>query len=108
MTLRQHEPSAHAPCTRMIVEFGGNPFVLEDCEFAAACAVFCACASLARELSRATPRDAAVSVPRNLRRSIFLSSSSSLVAITFREEMNQRYWSLSRSFRIQAVDAICR
>src|SRR5271154_505957 len=74
MTLRQHEPSAHAPCTKIMVEFGGKPLVLEACEFVAACAVFCARASLTREPSRATPRDAAVSAPRNLRRSIFSPS----------------------------------
>src|SRR5580698_34353 len=72
MTLRQHEPSAHAPCTNIMVEFGGNPLVLGACEFAA-CGVFCARTNFVREPSRATPRDPAVSAPRNLRRSIFSS-----------------------------------
>src|SRR5579864_2874682 len=70
MTLRQHDPSAHAPCTKIMVEFGGNPSVLETCEVAAARAVFCARANRVREPSRATLKDAAVSAPRNLRRSI--------------------------------------
>src|ERR1700743_3328624 len=70
MTLRQHEPSAHAPCTKIIVELGRNPFMLEVGEFAAARAEFCALANLATALSRATPRDAAATTPKNFRRSI--------------------------------------
>src|SRR5580658_1415590 len=70
MTLRQQEPSAHAPCTKIIVEFRGNSLILEICEFTAAGGVFCARANLVREPSRAIPRDVAVSAPRNLRRSI--------------------------------------
>src|SRR5580704_15477977 len=73
MTLRQHEPSAHAPCTKITVEFGGNPRVFEACGFAAARVVFCAPANRVREPSRTAPRDATVSAPRNLRRSIFSS-----------------------------------
>src|ERR1700733_1481528 len=73
MTFLQHEPSAHAPCTKTIVEFGENPLVLEVCGFAPAREVFCARANRVREPSRATLKDAAVSAPRNLRRSIFSS-----------------------------------
>src|SRR5580692_9351031 len=99
MTFLQHEPSAHAPCTKTIVEFGGNPLVLEVCGFAAARAVFCARANRVREPSRATPKDAAVSAPRNLRRSMF--SSSHLLSGN-----EQKYSSLSRSFCFQPADAI--
>src|SRR5580700_8499498 len=71
MTFLQHEPSAHAPCTRTIAEFGGNSpgFIWEACE-AAASAPFCTPANLLREPSSAIPRDAAVTVSRNLRRFI--------------------------------------
>src|SRR5580658_2621433 len=77
MTLRQHEPSAHAPCTKIMVEFGGKVLVFN----AEAGAVFCARATLMREPSSATPRDAAVSAPRNLRR--FMSSSWLLARFEF-------------------------
>src|ERR1700722_16500273 len=100
MTLRQHEPSAQAPCTKMMVEFGGNSLVFEACEFVAAWAVFCAFANL-REPSSTAPRDAAVSAPRNLRRSISL-----LVTITFCPEMSTRHSSLSCSFCFQPAEAI--
>ena len=49
MTFRQHEPSAHAPCTKTIDELVGNSLILGACEFAAACEVFCARTNLVRE-----------------------------------------------------------
>jgi hypothetical protein len=111
MTFLQHEPSAHAPRTKTIVEFGGNPLVLEVCRFAAARAVFCARANRVREPSRAIPKDAAVSAPRNLRRSIF---SSLLVAKPFvllsagrrhsrRRSLSSRRKSLPRVSQPQSV-----
>src|ERR1700678_946674 len=76
MMLLQHEPSAHAPWTKITVAFCGNSPVLagRPGKLVASCAVFCARKDSVKEPSSATPRDAAVSAPRKLRR--FISSSS--------------------------------
>src|ERR1700677_891353 len=84
-----------------MAEFGGNRLVSEVCGFAAARPVPCARANRVRAPSRATPKDAAVSAPRNLRRSIF---SSLLVLKPFvllsagRRHSRQRRLSSRRQF----------
>src|ERR1700733_9516072 len=75
MTLLQQEPSAHAPWTKTIVELGGNSLFWAACAevFATFGARYEAPADSANDPPRTSPRDAAVSDPMKLRRSISFS-----------------------------------
>src|SRR5271170_5193488 len=67
--LLQQVPSAHAACTKTIVEFSGNSLLFAACPgtLALARVAFCARPNSAKDPSSTTPRDAAVTAPRNLR-----------------------------------------
>src|SRR5215469_773694 len=68
MMLAQHEPSAHAACTRTMVEFMGKSLAFGACAEEPVVAP-------AKELLRPIPIAAATKPPRNLRRCMLLFSN---------------------------------
>src|SRR5580704_16818199 len=70
--LLQQVPSAHAACTKTIVEFSGNSllFAARPGTLALDRAVSCARPNSVKDPSSTRPKDAAVAASRNLRRSI--------------------------------------